>query len=170
MDRPHILQSPGSLYSWKWVSGFSVALGRCWNTFGNSSFNTRKAHQGLRKKNLVKPFLFILAWLCFSLGIIGAFLPVLPTTPFLLLAAFLFSKSSPRFHTWLLGLPVAGEGIRDWNQRKVIRPRAKILCALTMALSLGSMWAFAKVHIMLKIFSTLLLLSVGLFVFTRKSH
>jgi uncharacterized membrane protein YbaN (DUF454 family) len=117
----------------------------------------------------VKHFYFFLAWLSFALGIIGAFLPVLPTTPFLILSAFLFSKSSPRFHVWLLSLPVAGDGIRDWDQNKIIRPRAKILCAVMMTISVLAMWTFAQVHIMLKIIITLLLLSVGLFVFTRKS-
>lgn len=117
----------------------------------------------------MKHFYFALAWVSFVLGLIGAFLPVLPTTPFLILSAFLFSKSSPRFHVWLLSLPVAGDGIRDWNENKIIRPRAKVLCAVMMAMSLGAMWTFAHVHIMLKITITLLLSSVGLFVFTRKS-
>jgi uncharacterized membrane protein YbaN (DUF454 family) len=118
----------------------------------------------------LKPIFFVLAWLSFILGIIGAFLPVLPTTPFLILSALLFSKSSPKFHIWLLNLPIAGEGIRDWDENKVIRLKAKILCGIMMTLSLLSMWLFAKVHIMVKIFSTILLLSVGAFVFTRKSQ
>ena len=112
---------------------------------------------------------FIIAWISFGLGIIGAFLPVIPTTPFLILSAFLFSKSSPRFHAWLMNMPVAGDAIRDWQHNRVIRPRAKILCISMIILSLLSLWLFAQVHIALKSVVTLLLVSVGSFVVTRKS-
>ncbi len=112
---------------------------------------------------------FTLAWLSFILGIIGAFLPVLPTTPFLILSAFLFSKSSPRFHSWILTLPLAGPGIRDWQEHKVINPRAKILCTTMIILSLIPVWWVAPFHIYLKIILTLLVLSVNVFVLSRKS-
>lgn len=113
---------------------------------------------------------FLLAWVCFALGIIGAFLPVLPTTPFLLLSAFLFSKSSPRFHAWLLSLPLAGPSIRDWQDRRVIRPRAKVLCTAMILVSLGATWAYGTVMVPVKVFLTLLLVSVGTFVVTRKGQ
>lgn len=105
----------------------------------------------------------------FVLGVIGAFLPVIPTTPFLILAAFLFSKSSPRFHRWLLELPMAGPALADWNDNRVIRPRAKILCLSMIFLSLATMWVYAQVPIALKLIITTILLSVGCFVVTRKS-
>jgi len=65
----------------------------------------------------VKHVLFVLAWVNFGLGIVGAFLPIIPTTPFLILSAYLFSKSSPKFHAWILNLPIAGDGIRDWQKK-----------------------------------------------------
>ena len=113
---------------------------------------------------------FVLAWVSFVLGVIGAFLPIIPTTPFLILSAFLFSKSSPRFHAWVLNLPLAGEAIRDWQVNRVIRPRAKILCALMIILSLTLMWMKVPVMVPVKILITIILVSVGTFVVTRKNQ
>ena len=106
----------------------------------------------------------------FALGIIGAFLPVLPTTPFLILSGFLFSKSSPRFHRWLLDLPYAGAAIRDWDERKVINTRAKILCTLMIIFSVTMIWIKAPIPLVVTLFLTILLFSVNLFVLTRKSR
>ena len=117
-----------------------------------------------------KPVLFVLGWLFFSLGVIGAFLPILPTTPFLLLAALCFSKSSPRFHSWLLAMPVFGEAVQDWQSRRVIRTRAKILCASMLTLSLVFLWTRPRPHIAIKLPVSLLLVGVGSFVVTRKSR
>jgi uncharacterized membrane protein YbaN (DUF454 family) len=120
------------------------------------------------------PFLkwlwFTIAWISFTLGIIGAFLPILPTTPFLILAAFLFSKSSPRFHAWLMNLPLAGDAVRDWQVNRVIKPRAKILCGSMILLSLFLIWNHPKILMIIKVCTTLLLTSVGIFVMTRKNH
>jgi uncharacterized membrane protein YbaN (DUF454 family) len=118
----------------------------------------------------VKWLLFTLAWVSFGLGIIGAFLPILPTTPFLILSAFLFSKSSLRFHAWILNLPMAGAGIRDWQERRVIQTRAKILCASMIALSLGIIWCSERIFLPVKILVSLILLSVCGFVLTRKKE
>jgi hypothetical protein len=117
----------------------------------------------------VKPIWFIFAWVSFLFGVVGAFIPILPTTPFLILSAFLFSKSSPRFHKWLLDLPLAGEGIRDWNQNKVIRPKAKMLCTTMISLSLILIHRNSSIPFIIKWSVSLVLISVCLFVVTRKS-
>lgn len=119
---------------------------------------------------MLRPILFIIAWISFVLGIIGAFLPILPTTPFLILSAYLFSKTSPRFHAWILSLPIAGDGIRDWRENRVIKTRAKILALSMMILSLVVIWGSAKIMLAVKVFVTLILVSVGTFVGTRKSR
>lgn len=118
----------------------------------------------------MKPVLFVLGWVSFGLGVFGAFVPIIPTTPFMILSAFLFSKSSPRFHAWLLSLPIAGPAVNEWSEHRVVRTRAKILCAMMITLSLVIIWWRVQVPDVLKIGLTILLTSVCAFVVTRKSR
>ena len=75
--------------------------------------------------------------LSLALGGIGIFLPLLPTTPFLLLAAYCFQKSSPRLHNWLVGHPTFGPAIKDWQQHGAISRTAKIQAMIALAVVLG---------------------------------
>ena len=68
-----------------------------------------------------------------GLGLLGVVLPVLPTTPFLLLAAGCFARSSPRLHRWLLDHPVFGPPIRNWEDNGAISRKAKRLAVGSMA-------------------------------------
>jgi len=70
---------------------------------------------------------------CVALGVIGAVLPLLPTTPFLLLAAFAFAKSSDRLHTWLLNHNIFGGLIVQWRRYGAISLRAKVVSVSSMA-------------------------------------
>jgi uncharacterized membrane protein YbaN (DUF454 family) len=72
------------------------------------------------------------------LGILGAVLPILPTTPFIILAAYCFARSSERFHKKLLANRIAGSIIREWCLYHSIPRRAKRWAYLLMALSFGS--------------------------------
>ncbi len=69
--------------------------------------------------------LLIIGWLAIALGTLGVFLPLLPTTPFILLAAWCFSRSSPRFHHWLLHRSWFGPYLRHWQQHRAMPPGAK---------------------------------------------
>jgi hypothetical protein len=73
----------------------------------------------MRSVYLVLGFIFI------ALGFVGAFLPVLPTTPFLILATTCFARSSPRLESWLLSHPRFGPSLRAWRERGAIPLRAK---------------------------------------------
>jgi uncharacterized membrane protein YbaN (DUF454 family) len=82
---------------------------------------------------LLKAFLIVIGFLAVGLGILGMFLPVLPTTPFLLLAAACFAKSSKRFYHWLLNNKWFGSYIKNYREGKGIPLKIKIL-------SMGFMW------------------------------
>ncbi|MGB7389584.1 YbaN family protein [Marinomonas sp.] len=93
-------------------------------------------------------FFIILGWFSLITGIIGIFLPLLPTTPLVLLAAWCFSKSSERFHTWLIEHKYFGPILRDWQSSdgipKRTRNRAILFMWLGMTISIiivGRFWA-----------------------------
>lgn len=79
--------------------------------------------------------IFIAAWIAFALGIVGLFLPLVPTTPFILLAAFLFAKSSRRFHHWISHHQVFGKSVRDWEERRAISRKGKLAATVALLLS-----------------------------------
>ena len=70
-----------------------------------------------------------------SLGILGAFLPLLPSTYFALLAAWAFAKSSPAFHTWLYQKSPFAKSIQNWQQHRVIPNKVKWIAAASMTTS-----------------------------------
>lgn len=102
---------------------------------------------GSRARDIMQRILLIvLGWIAFGLACLGAILPLLPTTPFLLLAAWCFSRSSPRFHHWLLYNSWFGGYLRHWQKHRGLpsgaKPKAIIFIILTFALSLWlvNMW------------------------------
>lgn len=80
---------------------------------------------------------FVLGVSALGLGALGVVLPLLPTTPFILLAAFAFSKSSDRWHRWLLNHRTFGPLIADWRAHGAINRRTKIVSTLAMVAVLG---------------------------------
>ena len=90
------------------------------------------------------------AWLCLGLAVLGMFLPLLPTVPFLLLAAWAAARSSPRLAHWLETHPRFGPFIVDWRSHGVVRRRNKWKATIAMAVSaavillmVGFRWAAA---------------------------
>ncbi len=75
--------------------------------------------------------------LSLALAVIGTALPIMPTVPFLLLAAFCFSRSSERLHQWLMTHPTFGGPLRDWNERGAISRNVKIIATVAMASGVG---------------------------------
>jgi 2,3-bisphosphoglycerate-dependent phosphoglycerate mutase len=75
---------------------------------------------GLRRVLFVALGLFFV-----GMGVLGAMLPILPTTPFLLLASYFFVRSSPRLNAWLLRSKIFGPMLRDWQKHRAVRPKVK---------------------------------------------
>ncbi|MEH6556193.1 MAG: YbaN family protein [Oceanicoccus sp.] len=102
-------------------------------------------------RTLVKHYLLItIGWTSIVLGVIGVFLPILPTTPFILLSAWCFSRSSERFHSWLLANKHFGRMISDWEDgrglSRKVRTRALILSWFSLCFSMlviHQWWAVA---------------------------
>ena len=84
--------------------------------------------------------LIIVGWIFVVLATLGVVLPLLPTTPFLLLAAWCFARSSPRFHHWLLHRSWFGSYLRHWQQHRALpkgaKPKAVALILVTFAVSI----------------------------------
>ncbi|MFO7619370.1 MAG: YbaN family protein [Thermoplasmata archaeon] len=118
---------------------------------------------------LMKGILIILGTLSLALGIVGIFLPVLPTTPFLLLAAASYARSSEKFYNWLTGNRLFGRYILDYREGRGVPLRVKLLAATYLwaaiavsAFLIGNMWIILVLLI--------IGVSVSLHIFMLKSH
>ncbi len=85
-----------------------------------------------RLKRLAKPFYLAIGWVSVLLGAIGVIIPILPTTPFLIVAVWAFSRSSPAFAERIRNHPLVGPYIRDWQDFGVIPTKAKVLACTMM--------------------------------------
>ncbi len=87
----------------------------------------------------VRWLLLALAVICLAMAIVGIFLPVLPTVPFLLLAAWAASLSSPRLSRWLDNHRLFGKPLNDWRRHGVVSRRAKWAATIMMSASASAM-------------------------------
>ena len=99
-------------------------------------------------------------------GIAGIVLPLVPTTPFLLLAAYAFARSSPALHVWLLSHPRLGPPIRSWRAHGAINRRTKVLAGAMMLATLGGS-ALAGVSAWVLTVQAVVLTLVAMFLFSR---
>jgi uncharacterized membrane protein YbaN (DUF454 family) len=117
-------------------------------------------------KKTIKYFWLLLGLITLALALLGVFLPLLPTVPFLLLAAFFFARSSEKLHTWLLNHHLFGQMIADWHERGAIDRKAKYFATLSIALVL-SISFFLDVKAYVIYIQVILLSLVLLFIWTR---
>ena len=115
---------------------------------------------------MTRLFWVSLGGLSLALAVLGAFLPLLPTTPFLLLSAFCFARSSQRLHDWLVGHPRLGPPIENWRREGAISRRAKLLAVIALVAAFLISLALGAGTTILAIQAVVLSLS-GIFILTR---
>jgi uncharacterized membrane protein YbaN (DUF454 family) len=111
--------------------------------------------------------LMAFGWLNVGLGLVGVVVPGLPTTVFLLIAAWAFSKSSERFQRWLWDHPRLGPPIRDWHRHRVIPKRAKVLATSMMAANIAILTFFVADSWVLPAVLALVMGPAALYILTR---
>ena len=111
----------------------------------------------------------LLGFVFLGLGALGIVLPLLPTTPFVLLSAACFARSSERWHRWLLANETFGPMIRNWEDNRCISCRVKTIGILTMVLVGGYSIVFAVESNGLKIAGGVLILTGLTFILLIKT-
>ena len=104
-----------------------------------------------------------------ALGVIGVVLPLLPTVPFMLLAAFCFARSSERLHNWLVSHPHFGPAIEDWNARGAIHPRAKRIATVSIVAVFALSWILGVKTLVIGI-QAVVLSCVLIFIWSRPNY
>jgi uncharacterized protein len=94
-------------------------------------------------KKIINLLCLGLGLISFGLGLLGVILPILPTTPFILLAAVLFAKSSDRSHKWLLSTRIYKDYVGKWMTKKSMtgKEKIKVLCLVTILLGISIYFA-----------------------------
>lgn len=109
-------------------------------------------------------------WLMIATGIVGIIVPGLPTTVFLIIALWAFSKSSYKFQTWLWTHKHFGPHVRDWFLYGVIPVRAKILAVFVMKLSFIYLVGWIATDWVLPTIAGVIMLATATYIVTRRSH
>jgi uncharacterized membrane protein YbaN (DUF454 family) len=118
-----------------------------------------------------RPILIALGLLCVGLAVLGIFLPVLPTTPLLLVALACFARSSEKLEGWLLSHGLFGPVIRNWNETRSMPRRAKISAVASIVVVGGVSVLFFIERIELKLaVAGVLLIPIGIVLSTKSTE
>lgn len=121
------------------------------------------------RSSALRYVLFVCGCLSVALGVIGIFLPVLPTTPFLLLAAACFARSSKRFYLWLVLHPKLGPWVRDYLDGQGLPLKGKIWALVLMWTSISfSMWIVPLLWV--RIFMVVSAVCVTVYILKQKTR
>jgi hypothetical protein len=122
------------------------------------------------KDFLRKHLLVILGWFFTLLGFIGVILPILPTTPFLIVALVCFSKSSPRFHRMLLNNRWFGPPLKQWEEKKTLSRKTKYKAFFLVMMTFSISIAILDDHIQLQLSLVGLAIILLLFIWRIKEQ
>ncbi|MEL0108173.1 MAG: YbaN family protein [Rhodospirillaceae bacterium] len=114
--------------------------------------------------------LLAFGWLNVALGVIGIIVPGMPTTVFLLIALWAFSKCSERFQTWLWNHKRLGPPVRAWHEHKVIPPAAKAFAVIMMTSSIVLVAVFVAQSWLMPTIMALIMLPIAFYIVTRASY
>ena len=112
---------------------------------------------------------FVMGWAMLGLGTTGVVLPLLPTTPFVLAAAWCFCRSSPRTAAWLEEHPVLGRSITNWQREGAVSWRSKMAAVASMGFGYAITLGLARLDHLTAALLAALLLAVATFILTRPS-
>lgn len=105
----------------------------------------------LRRGRATRAGWLMLGLILVAFGFIGIFVPLLPTTSFMILALPCFARSSPRLEAWLLNHPRFGPGVRAWRAEGAVPRHAKIAACIGMALGFGLFWLHVRPGLLLSL-------------------
>jgi uncharacterized membrane protein YbaN (DUF454 family) len=120
--------------------------------------------------NVRNRLLTLVGTISLGLGILGIFLPLLPTTPFLLLAAACYSRSSRRFSNWLSGNRLFGKFIKDYQEGKGIPLKLKIFSILLLWITIGCSAAFAVQMLAVRAILVVIAFGVTIHILSIRTH
>lgn len=121
-------------------------------------------------KPWLRPLMIAFGWLCVILGAIGVVVPGLPTTVFLIMAAWAFSRSSRRFHNWLYAHKFFGPVVSNWENHRVIPVKAKIMAVSMMTLSVIIVLTLFPGNLMLPAIMVAAMAPAAVYIVSRESR
>jgi uncharacterized protein len=110
---------------------------------------------------------FSLGWVMVALGVIGLVMPLMPGAVFLIVAAWCFARSSPRFEAWLLDHPTFGKPLRDWRAAGAIPRSAKAMACAGMTIGFVVFWYSVDPSLPLAIAVGVIFLACAAYVVSR---
>lgn len=123
----------------------------------------------IHSNKFTRVLLIIAGWCFVALGIIGIFLPVMPTTIFLIIAAAAFARSSEKFYFWLLNNRYLGKLIKDYREQKGMPLRAKIIAILMLNAAIGYSAFFAVDLVWVKVLLIAIAVGVTAYILSIKT-
>lgn len=120
-------------------------------------------------KKFYKYILIGLGWFFVAMGIIGIFLPLMPTTIFFILAAALFARSSEKFYNWLINHPKFGKFIKNYREKRGMSLKSKIIAISMLFVAIGSSAYFFTEKIYVRILLIIIAIGVSSYIISLKT-